>query len=73
MSESWKQERARIAGLTRSRPANHPDLIEARRRMRAELLAEHVAKVVAEAPPLTVEQRERIAAILNVGGPAHAT
>ena len=41
--------------------------------MRAELLAEHVAKVVAEAPPLTVEQRERIAAILNVGGPAHAT
>jgi hypothetical protein len=61
---SWKQERARIAGLTRSRPADDPELIEARRRLRAERLAEHVKKVVAEFPPLTDAQCERIAGLL---------
>lgn len=30
-------------------------------------LAEHIAKVIAEAPPLTDEQRDRIAAILRGG------
>lgn len=61
---SWTRERARIASLTRSRTADDPELIEARRNLRAIRLQEHVAKVVAEAPPLTMEQRHRIAQLL---------
>ena len=57
--------------------AVHPDfgtaddaeaLIEAKRNLRAEILAEHVAKVVAEMPPLTDEQCERIAGLLLAAG-----
>ena len=62
---TWTSERARIASLTRSRPADDPDLVEARRNLKAIRLEEHVAKVVAEAPPLTSEQRDRIAALLR--------
>jgi hypothetical protein len=62
---SWQAERARLAFLTRSREPDDPDLVEARRNLRAERLAEHVRKVVAGAPKLTPEQRDRIAAILR--------
>ena len=31
-------------------------------------IAAHVERVVAEAPPLTPEQRDRIAAVLRAGG-----
>jgi hypothetical protein len=65
---SWQAERARLAFLTRSREPDDPDLVEARRNLRAERLAEHVRKVVAGAPKLTPEQRDRIAAILRGGG-----
>jgi hypothetical protein len=64
---SWQAERARVASLTRSRPPDHPDLIEARRSLRAERLAEHVRKVVETSPPLTPAQRDRIASILRGG------
>lgn len=67
---SWQQERARIAGLTRSRPADDPELVEARRRLRAERLAEHVTRVVEQLPPLTNEQCQRIAGLLLAGGDA---
>ena len=43
-------------------------LIEARRSLRAETLAEHVSRVIAEAPPLSDEQLSRIAALLRAGG-----
>lgn len=62
---SWTAERARVASLTRSRAADDPDLIEARRNLRAERLADHIAKVVAEAPPLTEAQKDRLAALLR--------
>lgn len=64
---SWTIERARVAGLSRSRPADDPDLLNARRDLRAERLAEHIAKVVDDAPPLTPEQRDRLAVILRGG------
>jgi hypothetical protein len=67
---SWATERARIAALTRSRAADDPQLVEARRNLRAERLAEHVRRVVSEAPPLTEEQRARIAVLLTRGGDA---
>lgn len=64
MSNDWKSERGRIAGLSRSRPADDPDLIEARRQFRATRLADHVAKALAARPPLSQEQREAIARLL---------
>lgn len=65
-SMSWTQERARVASLSRSRRPDDPDLLEARRALRAARLEDHVAKVLDEAPPLTPEQRSRIASLLQV-------
>lgn len=67
---SWRTERARIAGMSSrpNRPPDDPELIEARRNLRALRLEDHVRKVLAGAPPLTDEQRERIAELLRAGG-----
>jgi len=62
---SWTSERARVASLSRSRTADDPDLLTARLNLRAERLADHVAKVVAQAPPLTPAQRDKIAVLLR--------
>ncbi len=68
MSEQkWTHHRARVAALSRDRAPNDPDLQGARRDLRASMLAEHVAKVVAKAPPLTPAQRDRIAVLLRGG------
>ncbi len=64
---TWKHERARVASLTRSRPADDPELVTARQNLKAERLAEHVARVVGEAPPLSPSQRDRIAVLLRGG------
>jgi hypothetical protein len=61
----WTSHRARVASLTRSRRPDDPDLIDARRDLAAERLADHVRRVVDTAPPLTDEQRNRIAALLR--------
>lgn len=66
---SWTHERARVASLSRSRPADDPDLLDARRNLKAERLADHIAKVVSEAPPLTPEQRDRLAVLLRTSSP----
>lgn len=60
--------RGRVASLSRSRPATDPDLIDARRDLAAAKLDAYVKKVVAEAPPLTDAQRDRIAALLCPAG-----
>lgn len=57
--------RGRVASLSRSRPATDPDLINARRDLAAAKLDAYIKKVVSEAPPLTDEQRDRIAALLR--------
>lgn len=36
--------------------------------MRAAKLAEHIQRVVNEAPPLTAEQRDQLARLLRAGG-----
>ena len=64
---SITHERARVASLSRSRADDDPDLITARINLRAEKLAAHVAKVVAQAPPLSPAQRDRIAVLLRGG------
>lgn len=62
---SWTTHRARVGALSRSRSANDPELLQARRELREAMLAEHIAKAVAEAPPLTDEQRDRLATLLR--------
>lgn len=74
---SWTHERARIASLTRAirageRPADDPELEDARRNLRAERLAEHVKKVVDGWPKLTDAQLNDVAALLRIGGGSDA-
>lgn len=57
--------RARVAGLSRTRAADDLDLLEAKRDLKAETLAAHVARIVDSAPPLSAAQRDRIAALLH--------
>ena len=62
---SWTTERARVASLTRSRTPDDPDLIAARRNLRTERLADYIKRTVDAAPPLTAEQRDRLALLLR--------
>jgi hypothetical protein len=67
---TWDSDRGRIAALTRAvrngeRPADDPELLEARRNFTAKRLAEHVETKLAESPPLTDAQLDSIAAILE--------
>lgn len=67
----WTTHRAQVAALSRSRSADDPELIEARRNLKAAKLENYVSRVVAAAPPLTEAQADRIAALLRpVGGGA---
>lgn len=61
----WTNSRAKVAALSRSRSANDAELTKARRDLAAERLAEYVQRVVANAPPLTDEQRATIAGLLR--------
>lgn len=64
---SWTAERARVASLSRSRTPDDPDLIAARNRLKAERLELYIEKIVSEAPPLSNEQRDRLALLLRGG------
>jgi hypothetical protein len=67
-SPTVAHHRARIAALSRDRRPDDPDLLDARQKLRAEMLAEHVKRAVAKLPPLTDEQCQRIAGLLLAGG-----
>lgn len=58
--------RAKVAALSRSRTPDDPELIEARRSLKAANVAAYIEKAVAEAPPLTRNQLDRIAGLLRV-------
>lgn len=62
---SWTQERARVASLTRSRTPDDPDLVGARRNLAAARLELYIKRTVDAAPPLTTEQRDRLALLLR--------
>lgn len=66
---TWTHERARVASLSRCRTDNDPDLLAARRDLRAARLEDYISKTLGCAPPLTAEQRERLALLLR-GTPA---
>lgn len=66
MSSPVLQARAQLAVATRRRDPEQ--IANARRDLAAEKLAQYVARTVADAPPLTAEQRDRIAALLRPTG-----
>lgn len=74
LSETQRR-RNKVAILTRHHPGSR-ELAEARRELAAAKLENFVKKAVDAAPPLTDEQRERIAALLSSstvsGGPSSA-
>lgn len=65
-ASDWTKTRSKIATTLRYDPA--ADVTDLRRELRAQRLEEHVQKVIDAAPPLTDEQRDRIARILQGGG-----
>ncbi|OBK56324.1 hypothetical protein A5656_19700 [Mycobacterium gordonae] len=62
--------RSDLGVKTRKLGPNHPDTIEARRTFRAEQTAAYIEKVLAEAPPLTDQQKARLAELFR---PTNAT
>lgn len=59
------QLRAQLASAHRTKTRD-PERIDAlRRQLREQQLAEHIRRVVDQAPPLTGEQRARLAALLT--------
>jgi hypothetical protein len=48
---------------------HHPEQIPEKRRNLAEAkIVDYIEKIISEAPPLTDEQRDRIAGLLRAGG-----
>ena len=69
---TWTSARAKVAALSRARASDDPELLQARSQMRAARAEDYIHKLISEAPPLTGEQRDRLAVILlapdvNVG------
>jgi hypothetical protein len=63
----WKTERARVASLSRSRTPDDPDLVSARRNLKAILLENRIRALVGTSPFLTVDQLDNIARLLKPG------
>lgn len=62
--DSWTYHRSRVASLT-ARGADPAEIDRARRDLRAARLADHIKRVVDEAPPLTAEHRDRLMRLLR--------
>ncbi len=62
---TWTHERARVASLSRSRTPDDPDLVAARRDLRAARAEDYIRKLVDAAPPLSDDQRDRLALLLR--------
>lgn len=69
MSEALRA-RGRLNALRRYRPDDDPDVVDARRDLAAERLAEHIRRTVEAAPRLTDAQRDRLALLLRGGDAA---
>ncbi|MGR6317841.1 hypothetical protein Q2K19_03665 [Micromonospora soli] len=61
-------KRGRYAALKRRHGADHPTTQAASRELREATLARHITRLVDQAPPLTDEQRARLAGLLRPAG-----
>ena len=64
--------RNRLNVLARHRGPDHPSLDDARRDLRAAKAAAYIRALVDSAPPLTEEQRARLASLLAPAGDQRA-
>ena len=64
-SPAVARPRAVTGALSRYRSPDDPELLTAKRELAAEMLAEHVDRIVKQLGPLTDEQQTRIAALLQ--------
>ena len=64
-SHTWTHHRAKVAALSRDRSPDDPDLVDARRDLRAARLEDYIRRTVEAAPPLSAEQRDRLAVLLR--------
>lgn len=64
---SPQRARTRVALLSRHHPGSS-ELIEARRELAEAKIAAAIERIVADAPPLTAEQRNRLAGLLISAG-----
>ena len=62
---SWTHTRSKIAVTIKKNPA--ADVTELRQKLKEERLGDHIVKTVDAAPPLTPEQRDRLALLLRGG------
>lgn len=62
---AWASPRARVAALARDRAPDDPELIAARRELAESPVTAYVSALVDGFPPLTAEQRDRIAGLLR--------
>jgi hypothetical protein len=62
--------RNRLNAMQRHHGRDDPRVVEMRREVAADAIARYVRKVVDEAPPLTADQRDAIAALLRPHLPA---
>lgn len=66
LSPEAARARATIGGLRRrGASGDDPRVLDAKRDLAAAQLADHIARVVDAAPPLTDEQRDRLALLLR--------
>jgi hypothetical protein len=71
MPNSLLAARAKHAGTVRHHGPDSPQAQNARRELAEAQITTYIERVVAEAPPLTPAQRDRISALLR-GGDDHA-
>lgn len=67
---SWTHARAKLAATQRHNP--DADLTDLRRALKAERLADYIQRTVDAAPPLSREQRDRLALLLRQSDPGAA-
>lgn len=71
-TDSARRRSSTLAALTRHRGPDAPDVLKLRAELRVARLEEHIRKVVEAAPPLSDEQRSKLASLLSqpptVGG-----
>jgi hypothetical protein len=66
-TKTWQHYRGKIAGLSRDRKPDDPELAAARLNLREARVAAYITRTVNAAPPLTSEQRNRLAQLLHAG------
>lgn len=70
LSAKSRQIQGRLAITQRHHPDDVQAIADLQRRFNEERIADFIAKSLADAPPLTTEQRERLALLLHGSAPA---